>query len=60
MFTLVERDGRARSFRMANVTAYNLRGAIRASRAEMARLDRPLGHEMIAGTRRMNGGSGSV
>ncbi len=24
VFTLVERDGRARSFRMANVTAYNL------------------------------------
>lgn len=29
VFTLVERDGRARSFRMANVTAYNLKGAIR-------------------------------
>jgi transposase-like protein len=27
--TLVERDGRARSFRMANVTADNLKGAIR-------------------------------
>jgi transposase-like protein len=29
VFTLVERDGRARSFRMANVTAHNLKGAIR-------------------------------
>jgi len=31
VFTLVERDGRARSFRMANVTAENLKGAIRAN-----------------------------
>lgn len=29
VLTLVERDGRARSFRMANVTADNLKGAIR-------------------------------
>jgi hypothetical protein len=32
LFTLVERDGRARSFRMANVTADNLRGADRPQR----------------------------
>src|SRR3954454_11299983 len=29
VMTLVERDGRARSFRMANVTAENLKGAVR-------------------------------